>query len=354
MKPTVAEFWGLSLGSRPTIQNLYDASYDGSSIYGLQDLWNGIFYVETTGALRIIYDGLSVNDRPTADAFYALTSGKPSVQQFYDVYGLSDVIRLGYTVDDVIVGVTPNPSIHEFNTAGAIKQQVFDEFKKPEYGAHRLTAMIFEGYLVADIVVYVTATPALIIDDFKDAGAPIQEVYDEFKKLQYGAHRLTAMIGASYTVLQIVNGVTASPALTIHDFKAAGANIQQVFTQFGLSEMINTAGYYVKDIIEFVTSLTYNDFSLVSTPLWNLMTHFDYGYLLTQEWTVLQVYNASSDNRVKLTNQNLTASRFKEPNVSAIIWQMLDTFTLADLIHLYTTTELVDASSNPGITNIIR
>ena len=353
---SVALFWGLSSSSRPTIQQLYDASYNGSSIYGLQDLWSGIYSLETTGALRIIYDGLSVNDKltVTADAFYALISGKPSVQQFYDVYGLSVVIRLGYTVNNVIVGVTPDPTIADFKAAGANIQQVFDQFE--ESGTYRLSAMIGEHYLVADIVADVTATPALTIADFKAAGAPIQQVYNQFK--ESGTYRLSAMINMEtdpYTVLQIVTDVTATPALTIADFKDADSPIQQVYTQFGLSEMI-IAGYYVKDIVAGVTTpraLLYSDFSSVSTPLWNLMTYYlfaDYSVNLLSGFTVTEIKAASADSRVAGGNKNRAASHFQAKNASIV--QMLNAFTLAELIHLYTTTALVEASKEAGVTTI--
>ena len=340
---------------------------------------------------------------PTIAAFK--TAGAP-IQEVYDQFRLPAMIVAGYLVADIVAGVTtvPNtitpPTIAAFKTALAPIQQVYDQFKTSTYGNYRLSAMIGAGYLVADIVAGVTADPVLTITDFKSAGAPIQEVYNQFgltamigagylvadivagvttvpntttpptianfkaasAPIQQvynqfktsGEYRLSAMIGALYTVSEIVAGVTADPALTIADFKTASAPIQQVYSQYELSVMIG-ANYYVSDIIAVDNTLEYSDFTAVTgIPAWNLMTYYlfsEHSADLLSRFTVSVIKDASALDYVASGNQGLTASDFKTANASIV--QMLNKFTLAELIHLYTTEQLVLASQDAGVTNVL-
>jgi len=317
VKPTVSDWQALTT-SKPTIQQLYD-----STEYGLQELWDGIVTSTRSDDVSTIRTGLTPT--PTVSEFRALTS-HPTAQQLFDGgYSLADLLTGLFTVQEIVQGVTPFQTITGFKQASAPIQEVFDQ-----YG---LSAMIGVGYTVEDIVDGVTASPEIGIGDFKTASAPIQQVFD-----QYG---LSAMIVAEYTVSQIVQGVT--PFQTITNFKEASAPIQQVFTQYGLSEMIS-AEYIVSDIKAGVTSTTlgYSDFFQAGAEAWNLMTQFDYNLLLPN-FSVSQIKDASSDSRVKASNSSLTAQKFKDH--SASIWQMLNAFALSLLTPLYTTRQLVDASN---------
>jgi hypothetical protein len=314
---------------------------------GVSRLSNLISYF----SLSALFGHYSVAELKAAKS--TLTAGdfkgtQASVQEVYNNYTLSDMISGLYSVEELVNGVSIVPSIGDFKAASAPILQVFHQYKT--VGTYRLSAMIGANYSVADIVTGVTGdtvSPAIGIGDFKDASAPILDVFQQYKTVN---NRLYPMIQTGYTVAEIVygfTGVTVDPPIGITDFKDASAPIQDVFTQFGLSQMVK-ANYTVSSIIEGVTSTTleYSDFVQVDADAGlsaaYLMTYFDYNLLLPN-FTVSQIKTASSDTGVKSSNQNLVAQSFKDH--SASIWQMLNAFALSDLTPLYTTQELVVASN---------
>jgi hypothetical protein len=157
VKPTVAQFWALISG-KPTVQQL-------SVIYGLQHLWTGIQVVST------IYDGLTV--KPTVAQFWGLTStSRPTVQQLYVIYGLQDLWTGIQVVSTIRTGLTSTPTVAQFWALISGKptvQQLFD-------GGYIVAEMISGGISVSDFLSSVSSNNTSandIIDELKEVGYKI-------------------------------------------------------------------------------------------------------------------------------------------------------------------------------------
>jgi aryl carrier-like protein len=232
----------------------------------------------------------------------------------------------------------PSLTIDNFKTAGAPIQQVFDQFKTV---LPRLSAMIGAEYTVSEIAANVTASPILTAGDFKAALAFIQDVFDEF-----GLSGETGMITAGYTVQEIVADV--SPAPSIGDFKTALASIQEVFDQYKtvgehrLSEMIG-ANYSVSQIADnviTVPAITIADFKNAGALIQQVYSYYGLTAMIAAGYIV-------SDIKAGVTSIALGYSDFYGAGASAV--NLMTEFDYNLLLPNFTVSQIKDASSNTSV-----
>jgi hypothetical protein len=184
--------------------------YNGG--YTLQEIWNGIYAVTPSTAVSTIKSGLNnppTVSSPTVAQWWALTSGKPTIQQLSTGgYLLQNLWDYFGNVSQIYNGLTVKPTIAEFN---ALNESTRTRPTLRNYlDSYNVVQVFASGYTITEILTAVSSnesggkTVAQIVADLVAAGC----------KIVIPAPRITAASFLSGTVTLTVSQATPDTPIT--------------------------------------------------------------------------------------------------------------------------------------------